>query len=142
MSMIMASRLQESAQMTRADIYIAGGLLVTPSFPKEPRQATRSRGRGGALGRSKSRRLASVLVVLMRLIPRVMHPVGLGRQCWSIVGILPAKAAIAGKHIGNAGFDRVVFTVPVYATVAVLHHGAPRRIPEILGVTRGDIEAN
>ena len=55
---------------------------------------------------------------------------------------MPAKAAVASEHIRYAGFDRLILAIPMDAAGADLDDRAPRRIPEILGVTRGDIEAN
>ena len=41
------------------------------------------------------------------------------------VGI--AKATIASQHIRPALFKRAILAVPVYAAIAVIYHGAPRR---------------
>src|SRR4029077_8713168 len=73
------------------------------------------------------------------LTPMAMRPLYVRRAIrrrGRIVRIYLAKAAIAGDHVGPAGFDRSIFAVPFDVAGADVHDGAPRCIAEISGMTR------
>src|ERR1700746_3147563 len=83
-------------------------------------------------------RLDRVGSVFMTMAMRPPYVRRAKRRRGRIVWIYLAKAAIAGDHVGPAGFDRSIFAVPFDVAGADVHDGAPRGIAATGGLTGGN----